>query len=185
MLHRLTLHNRSSQELRQSARDRRAAAASKDGKVKALLLQEARSASTIPARNFRRRMRLSVHLPGILEIAYEEFGCAWIPIRMRSKSLTRRPHLGAERADHTLALREETQAGPHQPALARAEQGFGSRPPIGRQSSRSPAFQMAEVPNLPPPIKSESATRTGAAVIVRRRSGAAHPSKRPPPSLTH
>jgi hypothetical protein len=44
-------------------------------------------------------MRLSVHLPGILEIAYEEFGCAWIPIRMRSKSLTRRPHLGAERKD--------------------------------------------------------------------------------------
>jgi CRP-like cAMP-binding protein len=41
MLHRLTIHNRSAQELRQLAADRRAAAAaSKEGKSKALLLQE-------------------------------------------------------------------------------------------------------------------------------------------------
>jgi len=42
MLQRLTVHNRSSQELRQLAHDRRAAAASKDGRFKSLLLQEAK-----------------------------------------------------------------------------------------------------------------------------------------------
>jgi len=42
MLHRVTIHNRSSQELRQLAQERRTVAASKDRKVRELLLQEAK-----------------------------------------------------------------------------------------------------------------------------------------------
>jgi CRP-like cAMP-binding protein len=42
MLHRLTIHNSSSQELRQRADERRVLAAAKEHKLKALLLQEAR-----------------------------------------------------------------------------------------------------------------------------------------------